>query len=381
MRLDRKTLGRVATTFMATAMLAAFAAVPAMADDGVHTGNDFAINSVLRVPAKIATPAVSFDYTIGTKKPDGSEIKDNLTVYEGEAGALIFSGDDATKTVTYATGAPSTDLKGSEPNQYYEVTESLTLHAIPERFPHAGVYKYEITVQNTPSVAGITTDGYKTVYVYAADESGNDGVVDTINAIVMQDQDSTKAKSGSFTHSYLFKDENPDPETLSSNLVLSKTVAGAYGNKQGDFQFAVTVTPKATGTQYYYERGTVDEQGQFTATTGNGLISSETSIKLQHGQAIKIYGLMTQDTYTVEETDYTNQGYKTEVSINKSAATETHDATGTITDQDVSVAYTNTRSSDSVTPTGVLLNVAPYALMVIIAVAAAFVFLRKRRDD
>ncbi len=43
------------------------------------------------------------------------------------------------------------------------------------------------------------------------------------------------------------------------------------------------------------------------------------------------------------------------------------------------VVYTNRR--DSVAPTGVIMIVAPYVLMVVIAAAGCFVFLRKRRDD
>ena len=40
---------------------------------------------------------------------------------------------------------------------------------------------------------------------------------------------------------------------------------------------------------------------------------------------------------------------------------------------------TNTRSTT--TPTGIVMNVAPYALLVVVAVAGCFVFLRKRNED
>ena len=43
------------------------------------------------------------------------------------------------------------------------------------------------------------------------------------------------------------------------------------------------------------------------------------------------------------------------------------------------VAYTNTRNA--VSPTGLAMNVAPYALLVVVAAAGCFVFLRKRRED
>ena len=43
------------------------------------------------------------------------------------------------------------------------------------------------------------------------------------------------------------------------------------------------------------------------------------------------------------------------------------------------VAYTN--KLDTVSPTGLAMNIAPYALLVVVAAGACFVFLRKRRED
>ena len=41
--------------------------------------------------------------------------------------------------------------------------------------------------------------------------------------------------------------------------------------------------------------------------------------------------------------------------------------------------YTNTR--EAVSPTGLIMDIAPYALLVVVAAAGCFVFLRKRRED
>ena len=51
---------------------------------------------------------------------------------------------------------------------------------------------------------------------------------------------------------------------------------------------------------------------------------------------------------------------------------------GTIS-ADATVKYEN--SKNATTPTGVIMNVAPYALMVVIAVAGVAVFMRKRVED
>ena len=62
--------------------------------------------------------------------------------------------------------------------------------------------------------------------------------------------------------------------------------------------------------------------------------------------------------------DTTNQN-KTSVTFKKDANND--------------VAYTN--KLDTVSPTGLAMNIAPYALLVVVAAGACFVFLRKRRED
>ena len=44
-----------------------------------------------------------------------------------------------------------------------------------------------------------------------------------------------------------------------------------------------------------------------------------------------------------------------------------------------SAEFTNNR--EAVSPTGIVMNVAPYVLLVVVAAAGCFVFLRKRRED
>ena len=54
-------------------------------------------------------------------------------------------------------------------------------------------------------------------------------------------------------------------------------------------------------------------------------------------------------------------------------------ATGTIATGVNSVTVTNDR--DAVSPTGLIMDIAPYVLLVVVAAAGCFVFLRKRRED
>ena len=79
--------------------------------------------------------------------------------------------------------------------------------------------------------------------------------------------------------------------------------------------------------------------------------------------------------YTVSETDYRSSGYTTKINDNevREVVNVTYDADNN------DIAVVNTRNA--VSPTGIVMNVAPYALLVVVAAAGCFVFLRKRRED
>ena len=86
------------------------------------------------------------------------------------------------------------------------------------------------------------------------------------------------------------------------------------------------------------------------------------------------------NTVEVEEADWidgNNDGKKDGVSGNVEAKVS-EDNTDAY-DVENEVLFTNDR--DAVSPTGIVMNVAPYALLVVIAAAGCFVFLRKRDED
>ena len=52
---------------------------------------------------------------------------------------------------------------------------------------------------------------------------------------------------------------------------------------------------------------------------------------------------------------------------------------GSVNGQDVNVTITN--YMQTVAPTGLAMDIAPYALLIVVAAAGCFVFLRKRNED
>ena len=142
-----------------------------------------------------------------------------------------------------------------------------------------------------------------------------------------------------------------------SDLTISKTVAGNQGDKTKDFTFTIKVDG-ADGEKYYVN-------GTTTLVSG-----TPADITLKNGESVTIYGLSEDDEYTVTETDYTADGYTTTID-----GTEGREKSGTIS-ADTNVAFVNTKNAT--TPTGIVMNIAPYVLMVAVAAVLAVVFLRKR---
>ncbi|MDR6549074.1 SpaA isopeptide-forming pilin-related protein [Paenibacillus qinlingensis] len=110
----------------------------------------------------------------------------------------------------------------------------------------------------------------------------------------------------------------------SGKLVISKTVAGNDGDLSKKFDFTVTF---------------IDAPGvyNYTGTGGaaSGTIVSGGTFSLAHGQSIIIAGLPADSKYTVSETNYDNDGYKT----------TSLDATDVIlVDETKTVAFVNTKN-------------------------------------
>ena len=96
-------------------------------------------------------------------------------------------------------------------------------------------------------------------------------------------------------------------------------------------------------------------------------------------QAAVITGIPSTVEYTVTEKIDAKEGYTTSYTINgvseiKGTTTNEH----TMGKANNAVVCTNTK--DAVTPTGIMMNVAPYVLMVAVAAVLAVVFLRRKNN-
>ena len=150
------------------------------------------------------------------------------------------------------------------------------------------------------------------------------------------------------------------------------------GDKGKEFDFTVTFTNGDKGEKFTYAGSeyTFGEDGSVSIT----------GIKLADAtNAVTITGIPSDVMYTVVENVNKSEGYETTATVNEEDVEVTSaDASQTVAAQDKSqdtdaVVVTNTRNA--VSPTGIAMNIAPYALLVVVAVAGCFVFLRKRNED
>ena len=283
------------------------------------------------------------------------------------------------------------------------------------------MYKYTITeTQFDPAEDGfdefedIKFDTVPTrvlyVYVEENDNPGEGAAPYIVTGIVMKNDDE---KDDGFDNGY-FKDPDGNNETP-HELFVQKEVTGAMGNKSEEFAFTIKIDG-AEGEKYYAVVEELGANGAWTETTTIYTITSDDeamSFTLKHNQRLHVYGLSDTDTYTVVEetaTGYvtTVNGYIVETSevgkltpnANGEGYTNTKLTNGSENSEnpntfegtlghkqdndgaeikDVTVLYENNR--EAVSPTGIVMNVAPYALLVVIAAAGCFVFLRKRDED
>ena len=378
-----KTMGRVATTLVATAMLASLAA-PAYAYEVVtdsntgssittekpyQEGDSFYITKYLTKDAKTMVPKIDFEFEV-TPVTGVSGTRNGAPLKNGIPNAVTPDASEGK-----ASFAPGETL-----DQSTELFTKVKFNVDLEKFEETGVgvYKYSIKEKDFASGTGITKDtNTLDLYVYIANDDVNGGLKVAYTELVDPNggEDSSEIKMDSFTNEYgKYADDLND-------LVVYKVLSGDAAVMGDEFEFTVTINGE-TGEKYYVELGTYGvSEGNETAhfiPNGQSVVwesGKAETVTLGNNDAFKVYSLDKTDSYTVEETDDKRADYTVEIDNVKS---ENYTATGTL-NNDKTIEFDNHKQFT--TPTGIVMNVAPYALLVVVAAAGCFVFMRKRRED
>ncbi len=340
-----------------TGILVMSTGMTAFAIEGEETPSNLpknvTITKVITKDSKLFVPSGNFEFKI-------TPLTEQTGLVGADEGALASPVNGATisEDNKYINSTPDVSNIGVT-----EVTVgSTTITINSEAFERPGVYQYlveEVIPEDNEKLDGVTystEDKYFNVYVNSDLEA---------YAYTFVDEDAEDGKDdGIFENGY-----NKEEGEL-YDLTVTKTVTGNQGEKNREFQFTISITGEE-GEKYYVEYGKeVDGVYPENITVISG--ASET-IPLADGETAIIYGLDSNDTYTISEENLTEEGYKT--TVNDKSGNE---ATGTIS-TDTTIEFKNDKSVS--TPTGIAMTFAPYAVMVVFAGIFAVMFLRKKRED
>ena len=363
-----KTFGRIAATLVATAMLASVAVVPAFADPftgGVIDGEDkvdtISFTKELVRPEYVATPSVIFTFTMA-----GVDVEETITDKAGNSTVTEdATGMTAAGSVTFGN---ADDVVGQPVDDQVVVSDTVSIDISALKFTKPGVYKFALTeASNDPTNTAYTMgiSEANPYYVYLFVENTDSGTMITGAELAKGSRDT---KVDTITNYYMV---DPEEGVIPNSVTINKTVTGAMGDKSADFNFTVTIT--AVGNRTFSASKGVSDIDVEEGEVDNTYVVTTT---LKDSESVTINGLLEGDSYVVKETEADKNGYTTTVDGAANA-----DSQPVVFDDEAAdtVSYTNHR--DAVSPTGLVMDIAPYALLVVVAAAGCFVFLRKRRED
>ena len=354
-------------------------------------------------------PNITYSYavTAGTPSKDITDSDDiHAATLAGKSNATVsgtVSWDSDTKYTASAAGTAN--------------VKDFTITFDESAYDAAGVYRYVITESvvglSAKADAGVadgdisavryldvyvkngTTAGTYKIYGYALfsnDNSIYDGTVST----------NTVAAAGKTT-GFVAGDEDNDGNTETAdtyetiNLVVSKTLVGDAGMNNHAFPFEVSITNSdiktavklitKTGALASIDSGSEGDPIDIAADAA-GMTTTDTSHSIKTADAVKYVGIpaLTEANYTVKEkndvagTTYESSyiidtGSKSGIkNIEKDAWSETASVTADDS-ADHKVVFTN--DLKLISPTGVVLRIAPYALM--LAAGVVLLVLSRRR--
>lgn len=315
------------------------------------------------------------------------------------ANSIVFRQGDGSDTHDTTKDAYVKDLVAGK--KYALKTATLDFSAV--QFTEPGVYRYVITEAGDNQ--GITNDADLTrvLDVYVNDASADvDGALTkklTIAGYVLHSNENDEpdvaagedfgsagayvaTKSQGFTNSY-----------DTSDLTLRKQVTGNQASRDKYFEFTLNIDKAQPNTKYDVvideaddtskaNAATIDAnagQTNVTSITTDGAGKATQKFYLQHGQQITVQGLAKDTTYAVTENteDYkSTANTKDAPVVDTKADTEAAPVDGTIVSTDLTTGFLNTR--DGVIPTGVIMAVAPFAVVTLLGGAGVVTMMMKK---
>ena len=361
--MTKKMIGRVSAMTMAGAMALGGMQIPANAasGDGVV---QFQKVLEMQNAQGASVPNVTYTYTI----TPGSAVGATATSPEIKAGV----GTPAIADVIYTKGDTITQN---------EVTKNASITFPKGTFTAPGIYRYIITESaNTNTDITDVDNNMRYLDVYVINDANGGYKIDASVFTETAVTPTFDAESGQPT--YGAKNSDITDAYTTYELSLDKVVDGNMGDKNRLFDFTIHFTgPANTSFTFGNQQVDLDESG-----TGS------VNLQLADGTEIaEITGIPSTVTYTVTENLNSSEGYNTTFaikrgsgdaqSIEKDAQKSTSEnitaTPQTMTKADNAVVVTNEKKT--VSPTGIMLSITPYALLAGMASALGALFFRRKK--
>ena len=382
---------------------------------------------------EIYLPEVNYSYTIteagsadgvGTTIKDGQDPQISGEVYADTAPKALLT-ESATVSFSHSTAtgytAAGAEAAITQPMAAAadgtSVYGGFTVSFNPANFDHAGVFRYKITESSDDrTTAGVTTAAdtanvrYLDVYVRSVD-TDNDHVSDSFaiygyvcftdatTPIDGADNDTVTAakKTNGFVHSGDTLTSVAD-QYYTKNLEVKKSFGTAVLNQTGhQFPFTITLdagSANGIGNWVNAADTTGAKTSGFTDTHVVLADDLELKAKLSKDQVVELYGIPTEAgvSVKVKEQNDTYDVYALTATVENSSVTDISAVNGVLgaqayssdmstavpVDGDAKTAILFTNDLTEISPTGVVLRFAPYALMLAAGVFL-LVFSRRRR--
>lgn len=380
----KKIARRLAGALMAGTLMVSMLGMTAFAEETTTTkthgsvagattgeGDILTFSKYLIMDQNAYVPNVTFEYDIVA----GSAVEATESTPAVKAGIGTPSVVD---TVFTASDTTSTDVAGKsftleEKKKYAEKAVKVDLSGVT--FTEPGIYRYVITEKTDILPSGISNVD-NTVYldVYVVNDVNTNAL--SIEGYIFHKSTEVAGNNGNFASS----DEKITGivnNYTTTDLSLKKEVTGNQGNRDEYFSFTITIGNAVPGTKFDVSGGKAENPDTVEA---NEKGSIDIDVSLKHGDEVLVKGLTDTTTFVITENIQAAEGYTTTNTINTAEGADGK-TTGEPTAISATHAVTFINNRAVTTPTGLILNIAPYILMVALAGILAFFFLRRRKSE
>ncbi len=419
----KKNLNKLATLALSGMMvmsmaMPAFAAPPAPTFDTVST-----FPKVVHTDGKTLAPSTTFEFEVKALPAEGKhkyKVKENGQ--EVEKTEETKTGIDGALQLTPVTFKPDADNLGTPdeaPNEgaHFQEDSQVKINKDAFKGKDNGVYVYKLTEKNSGYEGVIYSKAEYKVYVFKyQDDAGNDKFATEFVAVKDAKNNPICKKVTQINNNYGKHNppDNPDTppvtppgdnpnDTTHDVEITKKIIKGGYANMQEKFDFYVTIKPKEKKAlqkdrdgneipeMYHVEPVSkkADYALGFKALTAD---VESAAFKVSHEDGIHIYGLTVGDeviiregkneyVMTVKDTSPAGKTYLSAIVPAKDNNNKDIENTGafTLKEDEAKVEVENKKLYTP--PTGLVMNVAPYALMLAVAGGMGVVFLNRKKEE